>query len=191
MDQDLERILIDRTAIAERIAEIGRDIVSDLGADCESDGIVLVPIMTGSITFIADLMRQLPLRVRIGLMTASSYKGAVVESSGEVHLEGEHLPGSLEGRHVLIVDDILDSGGTIRRVREEIESRNPKSVRTCVLLRKKIETAMETPCDYVGFDIENEFVVGYGLDFDDYYRNLPDIGVLKPEVIEMHQTDVE
>ena len=92
---------------------------------------------------------------------------------------------------MLIVDDILDSGGTIRRVREEIESRNPKSVRTCVLLRKKIETAMETPCDYVGFDIENEFVVGYGLDFDDYYRNLPDIGVLKPEVIEMHQPNVE
>ena len=90
---------------------------------------------------------------------------------------------------MLIVDDILDSGGTIRRVREEIESRNPKSVRTCVLLRKKIETAMETPCDYVGFDIENEFVVGYGLDFDDYYRNLPDIGVLKPEVIETHRSN--
>ena len=183
MKQDLERILIDRSSIAERISELGKMIVDDLGPDCESEGIVLVPIMTGSITFIADLMRELPLRVRIGLITASSYEGTSTTSSGEVVLSDACLPTSLEGRHVLIVDDILDSGRTIRRVRAEIESRNPRSVRTCVLLRKKIQSALETPCEYVGFDIENEFVVGYGLDFDDYYRNLPDIGVLRSDVV--------
>ena len=183
MKQDLERILIDRSAIADRIGELGRMIVEDLGSACESEGIVLVPIMTGSITFIADLMRELPLRVRIGLITASSYEGTSTTSSGEVVLSDACLPASLAGRHVLIVDDILDSGRTIRRVRAEIESRNPKSVRSCVLLRKKIPSALETPCEYVGFDIENEFVVGYGLDFDDYYRNLPYIGVLRPDVV--------
>jgi hypoxanthine phosphoribosyltransferase len=183
MKQDLERILIDRSEIAERIGELGRMIVEDLGPACESEGIVLVPIMTGSITFIADLMRELPLRVRIGLITASSYEGTSTTSSGEVVLSDACLPESLAGRHVLIVDDILDSGRTIRRVRAEIESRNPRSVRTCVLLRKKIPAALDTPCEYVGFDIENEFVVGYGLDFDDYYRNLPDIGVLRPDVV--------
>ena len=183
MKQDLERILIDRSAIADRIGELGQMIVEDLGSACESEGIVLVPIMTGSITFIADLMRELPLRVRIGLITASSYEGTSTTSSGDVVLSDACLPTSLAGRHVLIVDDILDSGRTIRRVREEIESRNPKSVRSCVLLRKKIPSALETPCEYVGFDIENEFVVGYGLDFDDYYRNLPYIGVLRPDVV--------
>ena len=184
MRQDLERVLLTRDEIAARIEELGRSIVKDLGSVSESDGIVLVPIMTGSITFIADLMRQLPLRVRIGLITASSYAGTSMESSGDVVLSDAQFPVELEGRHVLIVDDILDSGGTIRRVRSEIEARSPRSVRTCVLLRKKITSALETPCEYVGFDIENEFVVGYGLDFDDYYRNLPDIGVLRSDVVE-------
>ncbi|MCH2147858.1 MAG: hypoxanthine phosphoribosyltransferase [Phycisphaerales bacterium] len=184
MRQDLERVLLTRDEIAARIEELGRSIVQDLGSDSESDGIVLVPVMTGSITFVADLMRQLPLRVRIGLITASSYAGTSTESSGDVVLSDEQFPVELEGRHVLIVDDILDSGNTIRRVRSEIEARSPRSVRTCVLLRKKITSALETPCEYVGFDIENEFVVGYGLDFDDYYRNLPDIGVLRSDVVE-------
>jgi hypoxanthine phosphoribosyltransferase len=187
MKQDLERVLLTRDEIAVRIEELGRSIVKDLGADSESEGIVLVPIMTGSITFVADLMRQLPLRVRIGLITASSYTGTSTESSGDVVLSDAHFPVSIEGRHVLIVDDILDSGGTIRRVRKEIESRLPRSVRTCVLLRKKIVSALQTPCEYVGFDIENEFVVGYGLDFDDYYRNLPDIGVLRSDLIDAAQ----
>jgi hypoxanthine phosphoribosyltransferase len=183
MRQDIERILIDRTTISDRIAELGRSIVEDLRGQVEEDGLILVPIMTGSITFVADLMRELPLRMRIGLVTASSYPGTATTSQG-VSLEGLQLPGSLEGRHILIIDDILDSGRTIRSVRAEIESRSPSSVRSCVLLRKRIASAMETPCEYVGFDIENEFVVGYGLDYDDYYRNLPDIGVLREEIIQ-------
>lgn len=182
MRQDIERILIDRETIAERIRELGREIASDLTAEIGDEGLMLVPVMTGSITFVADLMRELPLRMRIGLITASSYPGTSTTSQG-VTLGGMVLPDSLQGRHVLIIDDILDSGRTIRRVREEIESRSPGSVRSCVLLRKRIPAALGTPCEYVGFDIENEFVVGYGLDFDDYYRNLPDIGVLREDII--------
>jgi len=181
MRQDIERILIDRETIARRIAELGREIVDQLGT-IEDDGLILVPIMTGSITFVADLMRELPIRMRIGLVTASSYPGTSTTSQG-VDLQGMHLPESLDGRHILIIDDILDSGRTIQRVRSEIEARSPSSIQSCVLLRKKIPSAMETPCEYVGFDIDNEFVVGYGLDFDDYYRNLPDIGVLREEII--------
>ena len=182
MRQDIDRILIDRETIARRIQELGREIAGDLADSIGDDGLMLIPVMTGSITFVADLMRELPLRMRIGLITASSYPGTSTTSQG-VTLEGMLLPESLEGRHVLIIDDILDSGRTIRRVREEIESRSPRSVRSCVLLRKRIPEALETKCEYVGFDIENEFVVGYGLDYDDYYRNLPDIGVLREDII--------
>ena len=183
MRQDIDRILIDRATIARRIQELGREIAGDLSGSIGDDGLMLVPVMTGSITFVADLMRELPLRMRIGLITASSYPGTSTTSQG-VTLGGMQLPDSLEGRHVLIIDDILDSGRTIRRVRAEIESRAPRSVRSCVLLRKRIPEALETTCEYVGFDIENEFVVGYGLDFDDYYRNLPDIGVLREDIID-------
>jgi len=93
------------------------------------------------------------------------------------------MPEDFAGKHVLIVDDILDSGSTIRRIREQIAERGPKSVRACVLLRKKLVSAMDTPCEYVGFDIPPEFVVGYGLDYDNYYRNLPDIVTLKKEAM--------
>jgi hypoxanthine phosphoribosyltransferase len=119
--------------------------------------------------------------VRISVVTASSYAGRRTESTGDPVLGS--LPDDLHEKHVLIVDDILDSGTTIRRVRAEIERRRPKSLRACVLLRKRIPTAMEVACEYVGFDIPNEFVVGYGLDYNGYYRNLPDIGVLKEDVL--------
>jgi len=183
---DIERILIDRTRIATRIREMGAQIRGDYervfregGADGE---IVLVPVLTGSIIFVADLMRELPHKVRISVLGASSYPGSSTVSAGTVTLTGG-LPDDLSGRHVLIVDDILDSGRTLRRIREEVTRRQPQSVRACVLLRKTVPAAMNTPCEYVGFDIPDEFVVGYGLDYDNYYRNLPDIGTLKKEVV--------
>lgn len=181
MERDIDRILIDRNAIAGRIAELAQEIRRDLDG-LEGDGeIVIVPILTGSIIFVADLMRCLPHKIRIGVVTATSYPGTATISQGAT-LAGE-LPDNLEGKHVLVVDDILDSGNTIRMVREQITRRNPRSVRVCVLLRKEREAAMNTPCEYVGFDIPDEFVVGYGLDYDDYYRNLPDIGTLKEEAM--------
>jgi hypoxanthine phosphoribosyltransferase len=181
VESDLEKVLIPRERIARRVAEMGRQIAADL-ARLSGDGeVVLVPIMTGSIIFVADLMRQLPHKLRIHVATITSYPGRATASQG-AHLVGE-LPQDLGGRHVLIVDDILDSGRTIRLIRDEITRRRPSSIRACVLLRKTIPTAMGTPCEYVGFDIPDEFVVGYGLDYNNFYRNLPDVATLKKEAM--------
>lgn len=194
---DIERILIDRQRIAQRIREIGAQIRRDYEQLARESGaarlsgppldeIVLVPVLTGSIIFVADLMRELPNKVRISVIGARSYPGKATRSSGNVKLTGDFvggLPDDLSGKHVLIVDDILDSGRTIRAIREQIAQRHPKSIRACVLLRKTIPSAISTPCEYVGFDIPDEFVVGYGLDYDNYYRNLPDIGTLKKEAM--------
>ena len=181
VDRDVARILIDRDAIASRIAELGAEIGRDLEALPGDVEVVLMPILTGSIIFVADLIRHLPQRFRLNVVVAHSYDGRTTRGSGDV-IVGQ-IPDDLAGRFVLIIDDILDSGTTIRRIREEVERRDPSSVRACVLLRKTIPTALSTPCAYVGFDIPDEFVVGYGLDYGGYYRNLPDIGVLKKEAL--------
>jgi len=171
-------VLISRERIAARVAELGRAISADLEALGDDGEVVLLPVLTGSIIFVADLMRELPLKLRLDVVTVSSYPGDATTSHG-AQLVGR-LPESLEGRHVLIVDDILDSGGTLRFLREALAQRRPRSLKFCVLLRKQREAAVSCPCDYVGFDIPDEFVVGYGLDYDHYYRNLPDIVTLRP-----------
>lgn len=179
--RDIDRILIDRERIARRVGEMAVKIRRDLEGLSADVEVILVPILTGSIIFLADLIRQLPQKIRINVVTASSYAGKRTRSTGEPIVGG--LPDDLENKHVLIVDDILDSGTTIRRIRSEIEQRRPRTLRACVLLRKDIPSALETPCEYIGFEIPDEFVVGYGLDYDGYYRNLPDIGVLKKEAM--------
>ncbi|MCL4209224.1 MAG: hypoxanthine phosphoribosyltransferase [Phycisphaeraceae bacterium] len=181
MREDLDQILITRDAIAARVRELGAQITADLRTASNAGGLVIVPVLKGSIIFVADLIRELPLRVRMSLITVSSYPGRSTTTRGPV-IRGE-VSRVLDGRHVLIVDDILDSGRTIRLLRDEIAARSPLSIRTCVLLRKQIPSALETPCEYVGFDIPDVFVVGYGLDYDDYYRNLPEIGTLKREAM--------
>ena len=178
---DIDRILVSREQIAERIHQLGEEIARDLDELGPSAEIVLVPILTGSIIFVADLLRQLPQKIRLDVVTVSSYPGTSTRSKG-ASVVGL-LPENVASKHVLIIDDILDSGNTIRLIRRELQSRNPLSVRTCVLLRKRIQSAMETPCEYVGFDIPDEFVVGYGLDYDHYYRNLPYIGCLRREAL--------
>lgn len=178
---DIDRILISREQIARRISELGEQIAHDLDALGPGAEIVLIPILTGSIIFVADLIRELPQKVRLDVVTVSSYPGRATTTHGAT-LSGI-LPEDVAGKHVLIVDDILDSGKTIRLMREELMKRNPLSVRACVLLRKQIESAMNTPCEYVGFDIPDEFVVGYGLDYDHYYRNLPEVGCLRRDVL--------
>jgi len=179
MEADLERVLVTREQIAARVDELGRLISSDLERLHHEDGgeVMLVPVLTGGMIFTADLMRRLPQKLRIRIVTVSSYHGRTIESHGPA-LRGS-LPGDLSGRHVLIIDDVLDSGRTLRLLRSEIEARGPRSIRTCVLLRKQKPSARAYPCEYVGFEIPDEFVVGYGLDYDDYYRNLPHIGVLR------------
>jgi hypoxanthine phosphoribosyltransferase len=179
MHQDIERVLIPRDKIAARIREMAAQITADhLPLEGE---ITLVPILTGAMIFCADLMRELGLRLRIGLLTVSSYPGASIRTQGATVL-AQQL-GDLRGRHVLLIDDILDSGGTLKLVVPVIQSMEPASVRTCVLLRKQRPAAREVAVDYVGFDIPDEFVVGYGLDYDNYYRNLPEIVTLRRSVL--------
>ncbi|MBC8201207.1 MAG: hypoxanthine phosphoribosyltransferase [Planctomycetes bacterium] len=176
MIRDIDHILIARGAISDRVRDLGEAITKNL-TDIGDTEIALVAVMTGSLIFVADLMRHLPMKIQIQLMTASSYIGKTVRSNNDPMLG--KLP-DVEGMHVLLVDDILDSGKTLTRIRSELETLQPKSIQSCVLLRKKLQSAMEVPCEHVGFDIEDEFVVGYGLDYNGYYRNLPDIGVICP-----------
>ncbi len=195
MQDDIDHILIDRDTISRRLDELAKEVAADLQAETESESgknssgspgeITLVPILTGSIIFLADLIRRLPLPMQIRVMSVTSYPGTATSSKGaSIEAALTKLPEDLSSNHVLIVDDILDSGNTLRLVKQTIEQRNPISLRTCVLLRKKIPSAMSFDVDYVAFDIPDEFVVGYGLDFNDYYRNLPDIVTLKQHVYE-------
>ena len=184
MQGDIDRILIPQKQIAARVAELAKLIIADhtptkLNGAAE---VTIVPVLTGAMIFCGDLIRQIPLAMRIGLMTVSSYPGRTVASQG-AQLVGQQL-GDLKGRNVLLVDDILDSGQTVRLVQAVLKEQWAASVRTCVLLRKDRPAAREVPVDYVGFDIPDVFVVGYGLDFDNYYRNLPDIVTLKSRVTE-------
>ena len=176
MKQDIDRILIARGAISDRVRSLGEDITKSL-EDVEEQQIALVAVMTGSLIFVADLMRHLPMKIQIQLMSASSYIGESTKTNNDPLLG--KLP-DVKDTHVLLVDDILDSGKTLTRIRNGLIEMEPKSIQSCVLLRKKLESAMNVPCEHIGFDIEDEFVVGYGLDYDGYYRNSPDIGVINP-----------
>lgn len=206
MQADIERVLIDRQAIADRVRSLADQITRDHCGDWRDEpgesgrpgqpqnadvpDITLVPILTGSFIFVADLIRHLPVMVKIGLLSISSYAGTATSSRGTtIREELTHLPSSLGGKHVLLVDDILDSGQTLKLAVEILAERNPASLRTCVLLRKRRPEALAFDADYVAFDIPDEFVVGYGLDFNDYYRNLPDIVTLKQDVVEAAQQD--
>lgn len=185
MHEDIDRVLIDRRAIHDRVEALAAQIIADLGVDSDGEPheITLVPILTGSIIFVSDLIRCLPLKMQIRLMSVNSYPGKATSSRGpSVEAALNKLPDSLGGCHVLIIDDILDSGQTIKLATKLVRDRGPAGLRTCVLLRKQREAAMNTPVDYVAFDVPDEFVVGYGLDFDGYYRNLPDIVTLRREV---------
>ena len=182
MHADIDRILIPQEKIATRVRELAREIIVDhtppkMAGEPE---ITIVPILTGAMIFCCDLIRRIPFAMKIGLMTVSSYPGASLRTQGSQVL-GQQL-GVVKGRHVVIVDDILDSGGTVKLVVPLVESLGAESVRVCVLLRKDRPAAKEVHADYVGFEIPDEFVVGYGLDYDNYYRNLPDIVTLRREV---------
>jgi hypoxanthine phosphoribosyltransferase len=202
MQADIDCVLLDRDRIARRIAELGREIAADLARDLDSEPprgedappggeLTLIPILTGSIIFVSDLIRQLPLKLQIRLISVTSYPGTATSSRGAtIQAALTNVPQSLAGAHVLVIDDILDSGSTLRAVSDFLRQRGPATVRTCVFLRKQRPEAMACPVDYVAFDIPDEFVVGYGLDFDDYYRNLPDVCTLKPSVIEAAQARV-
>lgn len=179
LSSDIDRILLRRDRIQERVREMGHEIAETYGED--DRGLTLVPILSGSIIFLADLIRELPLKMKIALIQLSTYPGKTTTAlEPELVME---LTGDVKGRHVLLVDDILDSGKTIRKVRSMIAEHEPASLRAAVLLRKPSKAPQDLPVDFVGFDIEDLFVVGYGLDYDDHYRNLPHIGVLREELM--------
>ncbi|MCK6457364.1 MAG: hypoxanthine phosphoribosyltransferase [Phycisphaerae bacterium] len=178
MQGDIDRVLISREQIAQRVRGLADEIAAVYADDAA--GLVIVPILAGSLIFCADLIRCLPFKMRIALMTISSYrdKTTVGATPQVVH----DLTADIRGRHVLVVDDILDTGNTLGLVMRDLARRQPASLRMCVLLRKKGKAPPSLKADFVGFDIEDVFVVGYGLDYDNHYRNAPDIGVLRPEL---------
>jgi hypoxanthine phosphoribosyltransferase len=179
MERDIERILLHHGQIRERVRQMAAEIAAVY--DRTDPSLTLVPILSGSIIFLADLIRELPLKMKIALVQVSAYPGRTVSAQPpQMVIE---LSGEVAGRDVLIVDDILDSGRTLRRVRAMIAERQPASLRTAVLLRKVDKAPPDVQVDFVGFDIDDLFVVGYGLDFGDHYRNLPHIGVLRPELM--------
>lgn len=177
MEAAIERILISPESLKTRVSALAGEIVDAFGE--APDGVTIVAILSGSIIFLADLIRELPMRMRIALVPVSSYPGRTTRSRG-AKLESAALP-DLAGRDVLLVDDILDTGGTLRLVQREVAAAGPRSVRTAVLLRKRDKASPDVSVDFVGFDIEDVFVVGYGLDFDGLHRNLPYVGVLRNE----------
>ena len=178
MHQDLCKILFDEKQIAERVRELGAQITEDF----KGEEITLVCILKGSCVFFADLMRAIDTPCVLDFMIVKSY-GAGTESSGNVRFVKD-LDSSITGKNVIIVEDIIDSGLTLTFLRNNLITRGAKSLRICTLLdkpeRRKPGAAIHV--DYCGFRIPNEFVVGYGLDYDERYRNLPVVGVLKPEV---------
>jgi hypoxanthine phosphoribosyltransferase len=178
MRRDLERVLFDEPAIHRRLDEIAAQVSNDY-RDRE---LTVIAVLHGSLIFVADLLRRIPLPLKLDCLSVASYHGNP-QSSGQVVFKQIALP-EIAGRDVLILDDILDSGHTLTAVRETLEAAKPRSIRICVLLCKRKRRAREVDPDYVGFEINDEFVVGYGLDFRERYRNLPYIGVLRKELLE-------
>jgi hypoxanthine phosphoribosyltransferase len=177
MQDDLERVLFDEKTIHHRLDELAARIA----ADYHDRDLTVVAILNGSVILMADLLRRIPLPLKLDCLSVASYHGGT-KSMGELVFRQVSLP-DIAGRHILILDDILDSGVTLATIREKLEAAGPLSVRICVLLEKKRARVRVVEPDYVGFEIADEFVVGYGLDYMERYRNLPCIGVLRKDLI--------
>ncbi len=176
---DVAHVLLTEEQIAAKVAELGRRISQDYAGR----ELTLVSVLKGSLPFMADLMRQISGPVRIDLMEVSSYGGTSTESSGLVRILKD-LSAPIEGRDILIVEDIIDTGLTLNYLIRYLRGKNPNSLRICTLLDKPARRLVDIPLDYVGFTIPDEFVVGYGLDYGEIYRNLRFVGVLRPECYE-------
>ena len=180
---DIRDVLLTEEKIAERVAQLGAEISRDYaGKD-----LLLLSVLKGSIVFMADLLRCITIPVEIDFMAVSSY-GSGTKSSGVVKILKD-IDINLAGKDLLIVEDILDSGMTLSYLKELLGGRDPASVRVVTLLDKPARRAVDICANYVGFELPDEFIVGYGLDFDEHYRNLPYIGVLKPEVYERDERE--
>ncbi|MDL2252933.1 hypoxanthine phosphoribosyltransferase [Ruminococcaceae bacterium OttesenSCG-928-I18] len=178
MLDDIKGVLLSEEEIAGRVAELGKQI----SADYRGKNLLLLSVLKGSIVFMADLMRALTIPAAIDFMAVSSY-GTDTKSSGVVKIVKD-IDIDLEGKDLLIVEDILDSGMTLSYLKELLEGRNPASIRIVTLLDKPSRRKANIKPDYCGFDVPDEFLIGYGLDYAENYRNIPYIGILKPEVYE-------
>jgi len=178
MLKDVERILITSEEIGARVRELGQQITNDYAGQ----DILMIGVLRGAVIFMSDLARAIKRPINIDFMAISSY-GTSTSSSGVVRILKD-LDESVEGRHILIIEDIIDSGLTLNYLVENLKSRKPASVRICTLLSKPDRRKVDVQVDYNGFIIPDYFVVGYGLDYAGKYRNLPFIGILKPEIYE-------
>jgi hypoxanthine phosphoribosyltransferase len=177
LQADVADILLSEERIRERVSELGRQISNDYAGQ----RLTLVSVLKGSLPFMADLMREIDIPLRIDLMEVSSYGGASTESSGLVRILKD-LSASIAGEQVLLVEDIIDTGLTLNYLVRYLRGKNPASLRICTLLDKPARRLVDIPVDYTGFTIPDQFVVGYGLDYGELYRNLRFVGVLRPEV---------
>ena len=173
---DIEEVLITEQDLNRRVSQLAEEVHRHYaGRD-----LVLVGVLKGAIMFMTDLARQIPLPLEMDFMAVSSY-GNATQSSGVVRITKD-LDGPIEGRNVLVVEDVVDSGLTLRYLLENLRSRNPASLRVCALLNKRVPRKADVAVEHVGFEIPDRFVVGYGLDYAENYRNLPYIGVLRTGV---------
>lgn len=187
MQDDLERILFHETAILSRLDQLAAEISQEY----RGRELTVIAVLSGSLMFMADLLRRIPLPLRLDFVSVASYYGKA-QTTGQIAFKlataspfdgGRAALPDVKDRHILVLDDILDSGHTLAAIREKLEAVAPRSIRVCVLLSKKKPRGRIVHADYVGFEIEDEFVVGYGLDFMERYRNLPYIGVLRKDLI--------
>ena len=177
-ERGVSKILIDEETLRARIAELGAEISEDY----RDKELLLVGVLKGAVFFMADLMRHLTIPCEIDFMAISSY-GASTDSSGVVRILKD-LDINIEGRHVLVIEDIIDSGLTLSYLIRNLESREPASLEICALLTKPDRREIDVPVRYTGFEIPNEFVIGYGLDYAERYRNLPYVAVLDPSALQ-------
>lgn len=177
MYNDVEEVLFSKEDIAKKVKELGEIISKDYK---ENDDLVIIGVLKGANVFMADLMREITIPVYIDFMAVSSY-GYSTESSGIVRILKD-LDLEIEGKHVLIIEDIIDTGLTLKYLTDNLKSRNTKSVKICTLLDKPVRRKCDLKVDYMGFEIPDKFIVGYGIDYGERYRNLPYVASLKPEV---------
>ena len=178
MNDDIKKVLIDETELKSIVKRLGEEITNDY----KGKEVLLIGILKGSVIFMADLMRAIDLPCNIDFMAVSSY-GNSTESSGRVKINKD-LDNDIQGKDIIIIEDILDSGKTLYYIRDILSARKPSSIKICTLFDKPERREADVYAKYIGAQVPDAFIVGYGLDYDEKYRNLPFVGILKPEVYE-------
>ncbi len=177
MQEDIERVLITEEQVKRRVKELGEEI----SRDYKGRDLVIVAVLRGAIVFLCDLIREISIPITLDFLSISSYSGQT--QTGVVRILKD-LDESIENRHVILVEDIIDTGLTLNYILKTLRARRPADIRVCALLDKKARRIVDVQIDYVGFEIPDEFVVGYGMDYDQRYRSLPFIGILKRAILD-------